>query len=62
MTRTTFLARLVVALLALLMGLGCGGSLVTKIQKSATAPRASARWTILPFANHSDTPQAGERV
>jgi len=61
-TRTTFLARFVVALIALLCWAGCGGSLVTKIQKSATAPRASARWTILPFANHSDTPQAGERV
>lgn len=66
MTRPYHLARLLLTILALFgcvaSGVGCGGPLVTKVQKGAVAPRASARWAVLPFANHSDTPQAGERV
>ncbi len=56
----TFLA---LAGTSIALGAGCGGSVVMKVQKSkATQPRTQARWVVLPFANHSDTPQAGDRV
>jgi hypothetical protein len=55
--------RALVLLLALLLSavvFGCG-STVTRVQKSSP-PRLKARWAMLPFINHSETPQAGERV
>jgi polysaccharide biosynthesis protein PelC len=36
-------------------------STVTRVQK-LERPRTKARWVLLPFVNHSETPQAGERV
>lgn len=39
---------------------GCS-STITKVQKTER-PRFKARWVLLPFVNHSETPQAGERV
>ena len=69
MSRPAFVARSFARLLLVLLALfaaapvvGCGGTLVTKVQRSGTNPRAAGRWAVLPFANHSDTPQAGERV
>lgn len=53
------LALLAVAALAFTL-LGCG-STQTRVQHGSTA-RLKARWVMLPFANHSETPQAGERV
>ena len=40
--------------------IGCG-STVTRVQRT-DRPRVKARWVMLPFVNHSETPQAGERV
>lgn len=52
-----------VAATSIALGAGCGPSVVMKVQKAkATQPRTAARWVVLPFANHSDTPQAGDRV
>lgn len=39
---------------------GCGGTL-TSVHRNGTV-RTNAKWTILPVQNHSETPQAGERV
>jgi hypothetical protein len=39
---------------------GCGGP-VTTIHRAGTV-RAGAKWALLPVQNHSETPQAGERV
>jgi hypothetical protein len=38
----------------------CGGTM-TSVQRS-TALRSGARWVMLPVANFSETPQAGERI
>lgn len=38
----------------------CGAS-VTRAQQTSPMP-ATARWVLLPFANHSETPQSAERV
>jgi hypothetical protein len=46
--------------LMFVMLVGCS-STVARVQR-AEAPRAKARWVILPFSNHSETPQAGERI
>jgi hypothetical protein len=39
---------------------GCSRTIV-RYQKTER-PRFRARWVLLPFVNHSETPQAGERV
>src|SRR5882762_2767214 len=39
---------------------GCG-STQTRVQHGPAA-RLKARWAMLPFENHSEAPQAGERV
>ena len=40
--------------------LGCGNT-QTRVQHGAKT-RLKARWAMLPFENHSEAPQAGERV
>ncbi|MDF2692705.1 MAG: Extracellular Matrix protein PelC [Labilithrix sp.] len=51
----------VVALtLSIVAALGCG-SAVTSVHR-AGAVKANSRWALLPLQNHSETPQAGERV
>lgn len=56
MTRRVLLAITAIAALTV----GCS-STVTHVQRGG-APRARARWVMVPFANHSETPQAGERA
>jgi hypothetical protein len=47
-------------LFVLLALVACSG-MTTTIQHTAPV-RTKARWVMLPFANYSETPQAGERV
>ena len=49
-----------VALLALVLAMGCGGP-VTSVHRNGET-KAGTRWALLPVQNHSETPQAGERV
>lgn len=50
------------ALLCLaLVGLSGCGSTLTTVQPGESL-RGSARWVMLPVANYSETPQAGERI
>ncbi len=51
---------LLAALTALAPSLGCGGP-VTSVHRAGEVKTAS-RWALLPVQNHSETPQAGERV
>jgi polysaccharide biosynthesis protein PelC len=44
-----------------LIALVACSSMTTTFQHTA-AVRGKARWVVLPFANYSETPQAGERV
>jgi hypothetical protein len=53
-------AALACVALGLLGSSACGAG-VTRAQRAAPVP-AAARWVLLPFANHSDTPQSAERV
>ena len=46
--------------LLVLCMLGCGGP-VTSVHRSGVVKPAS-KWALLPVLNHSETPQAGERV
>lgn len=46
--------------IAITAGLGCGGPVMTVHRDGQV--RASSRWALLPMENHSETPQAGERV
>ena len=46
--------------IALAGGIGCGST--TSTVQRGPALHANARWALLPVANHSETPQAGERV
>lgn len=39
----------------------CGGASATTVHRAGPT-KVSARWVILPVENHSETPQAGERV
>jgi hypothetical protein len=48
-------------ILFVLLSLVACGSTTTTVQRTA-AIRPKARWVMLPFANYSETPQAGERV
>jgi len=65
MTRRALLKLTAPLLLLSLVGVGVGaggcGSTVTRVQRT-DRPRVKARWVMLPFVNHSETPQAGERV
>lgn len=54
-----FVVVLVVSAFALLAS-GCSNT-VTSIHRGG-AVRTNAKWAILPVQNHSETPQAGERV
>jgi hypothetical protein len=54
----TVVLALVPALLVL--ALGCGGP-VTSVHRAGEV-KAGSRWALLPVQNHSETPQAGERV
>ena len=49
-----------VALVLLGLSTGCGGP-VTSVHRAGEV-KASSRWALLPVQNHSETPQAGERV
>lgn len=49
-----------VAVLAVVLAVGCGGQ-VTRIHRAGEV-KDGARWALLPVQNHSETPQAGERV
>lgn len=40
---------------------GCSGAMATTTHRAGVA-RVNAKWVILPVENHSETPQAGERV
>jgi len=62
MTRRSFASAVLVlvALFAALSTTACS-STVTRSQRT-DRPRVRARWVLLPFVNHSETPQAGERV
>lgn len=54
--------RLLLGLVAAAAFAACGCSSTTvRVQRTAP-PRAQARWVMLPFTNHSETPQAGERI
>jgi hypothetical protein len=53
--------RSLLASLALVLFIGGCSSTVTRVQRTER-PRVKARWVMLPFVNHSETPQAGERV
>lgn len=53
-------AKLLVTLVVLALSAGCGGP-VTSIHRAGEV-KASSRWALLPVQNHSETPQAGERV
>lgn len=59
MAKHQFLLRSMAIVALALLG-GCGAT-VTSVQASAPL-RASARWVMLPMANYSEAPQAGERV
>lgn len=48
------------ALAALVVGVGCGGP-VTSVHRAGEV-KTGSRWALLPVQNHSETPQAGERV
>jgi hypothetical protein len=48
-------------LMALLAASTACNSTLTRVQRS-TALRSRARWVMLPVANFSETPQAGERI
>lgn len=52
---------LLVALVLSLVLSACGGASATTAHR-AGAVRLNAKWVILPVENHSETPQAGERV
>ncbi|MBX3206041.1 MAG: hypothetical protein KF764_13295 [Labilithrix sp.] len=54
------IAPLAPALLAVGLGLGCAGP-ITSVHRAGEV-KASSRWALLPVQNHSETPQAGERV
>lgn len=47
-------------LFTLVAGIGCSST--TSTVQRGPALHANARWALLPVANHSETPQAGERV
>ena len=49
-----------VAFLALGLAMGCGGP-VTSVHRNGEM-KTGTRWALLPVQNHSETPQAGERV
>jgi hypothetical protein len=53
--------RLLVLLLLTLGLASCTGPTATSIHRAGQA-RLNARWVVLPIENHSETPQAGERV
>lgn len=60
--RIRHLAQLLVLVLALGACLvACGGRTATSVHRAGNV-RSNARWVILPIENHSETPQAGERV
>ncbi len=43
------------------LAVACGGTTATSIHRTSGL-RLSGKWVILPIENHSETPQAGERV
>ncbi|HVH44259.1 MAG TPA: hypothetical protein VM925_18030 [Labilithrix sp.] len=54
------LVSIVLTIIAVTLIGGCGGAM-TSVHRSGEV-KPSARWAILPVENHSEAPQAGERV
>lgn len=60
-TKAAFIVLRIAALVLAPIALASCGSTVTTVHRT-TSLRSTARWVMLPIANYSEAPQAGERI